>query len=361
MKRLNDKLARGVGPSGPALPAVRRRGLGGAAARPAHASVAVPGVGGHGAGAAQRHAQPRHDHRARRAELARCADGIAAAGVRAVSCPHRLPLRYAPFAPGLAARPLHLVRQHVCSSAALPSCRSRSSSCRAMPTVPRGSAMRPRRWRSSSSAPACIRPRPPAWRSPPIWRPQESRPRVVAFLYVMLLVGMVASALVFGAVLSNFSQLRLIQLIQGAAVVTMLLNMVALWKQEARNPALTSPDVEHPSFRDSWQRIPHRRPLEPRSCRRRLRSGGLQHAGHPARALWRRSAEARCRRHHNAHGVAGIGNVARVCARRPRSEPRRRSLPAWQATERLPASWHSRPSFFRCPWIRRCCSASAPL
>lgn len=82
--------------------------------------------------------------------------------------------------------------------------------------------------------------------------PQASRPRVVAFLYVMLLLGMVASALAFGELLANFSQVRLIQLIQGAAVLTMLLNCAALWKQEARNPSLTSPDRERPQFRQAW-------------------------------------------------------------------------------------------------------------
>ena len=82
--------------------------------------------------------------------------------------------------------------------------------------------------------------------------PESSRPRVVAFLYVMLLLGMVASALAFGSLLANFSQLRLIQLIQGAAVLTILLNCVALWKQEARNPSLTSPERERPQFREAW-------------------------------------------------------------------------------------------------------------
>ncbi|MGD9069577.1 MAG: PucC family protein, partial [Methyloceanibacter sp.] len=61
--------------------------------------------------------------------------------------------------------------------------------------------------------------------------PEEARPRVVAFLYVMLLLGMVAAALTFGWLLGNFSQMRLIQLIQGAAILTMILNCVALWKQ----------------------------------------------------------------------------------------------------------------------------------
>ena len=45
--------------------------------------------------------------------------------------------------------------------------------------------------------------------------PPESRPRVVALLYVMLLLGMVASAVVFGVLLRDFSQIHLIQIIQG--------------------------------------------------------------------------------------------------------------------------------------------------
>ncbi|EWY39535.1 protein pucC [Skermanella stibiiresistens SB22] len=81
----------------------------------------------------------------------------------------------------------------------------------------------------------------------------ETRPRVVALLYVMLLVGMVVSALVFGALLAEFSQLRLIRVIQGAAVATMVLNVIALWKQEPRNPAATAPGLPRPSFSQSWR------------------------------------------------------------------------------------------------------------
>ncbi|MBB4284378.1 BCD family MFS transporter [Roseospira goensis] len=83
--------------------------------------------------------------------------------------------------------------------------------------------------------------------------PNESRPRVVALLYVMLLLGMVISALLFGWLLADFSNERLIRVIQGAAALTMILNSVALWKQEPRNKALTAPDRERPSFRESWQ------------------------------------------------------------------------------------------------------------
>jgi len=83
--------------------------------------------------------------------------------------------------------------------------------------------------------------------------PDAARPRVVALLYVMLLVGMVVSALAFGALLAEFSQVRLIQVIQGAALATMVLNVVALWKQEPRDPARTAPDRPRPSFRESWR------------------------------------------------------------------------------------------------------------
>jgi len=83
--------------------------------------------------------------------------------------------------------------------------------------------------------------------------PEESRPRVVALLYVMLLVGMLISALVLGGLLADFSQMRLIQVIQGAAFLTMVLNIVALWKQEARNPTLTDPAKPRSSFRDAWR------------------------------------------------------------------------------------------------------------
>ena len=80
----------------------------------------------------------------------------------------------------------------------------------------------------------------------------ESRPRVVALLFVMLLVGMLISALIISALLADFSQLRLIRVVQGAAALTVVLNVIALWRQEARDPDLTSPERERPDFRDAW-------------------------------------------------------------------------------------------------------------
>jgi MFS transporter, BCD family, chlorophyll transporter len=85
--------------------------------------------------------------------------------------------------------------------------------------------------------------------------PEKSRPRVVAFLYVMLMLGMMASALAFGALLANFSEMRLIQVVQGAALTEMILNIIALWKQEARDPSRTAASRERPVFRDSWRKF----------------------------------------------------------------------------------------------------------
>lgn len=82
--------------------------------------------------------------------------------------------------------------------------------------------------------------------------PEDSRPRVVALVHVMLLVGMLISALVFSVLLDNFSAQRLIQVVQGAAVLTLILNLIALWKQEARQPTLTNPARTVPSFAKSW-------------------------------------------------------------------------------------------------------------
>jgi BCD family chlorophyll transporter-like MFS transporter len=82
--------------------------------------------------------------------------------------------------------------------------------------------------------------------------PPETHPRVVALMCMMLLLGMVASALVFGGLLANFSEVRLIQVIQGAALTTMVLNIAALWKQEGRNTARTAETVAQPTFLEAW-------------------------------------------------------------------------------------------------------------
>ncbi len=83
----------------------------------------------------------------------------------------------------------------------------------------------------------------------------EARPRVVALMCSMLLLGIAISSVVFGVLLAEFSQLRLIKVIQGAAVVTIVLNLAALWKQEARNPELASRDRVIATFGESWKSL----------------------------------------------------------------------------------------------------------
>jgi len=79
----------------------------------------------------------------------------------------------------------------------------------------------------------------------------QKRPRVIALFYVTLLLGMIAAAVIFSLLLADFSPKRLIQVIQGAAVVTLVLNVVAMWKQEARDPSRTRVDRAVPTFAQS--------------------------------------------------------------------------------------------------------------
>ncbi len=104
--------------------------------------------------------------------------------------------------------------------------------------------------------------------------PPDKRHRVVALLYVMQLVGMFAAAVAFSLLLANFSQIRLIQVIQGAAALTMIMNIVALWKQEARCQERTLLDVAPPPFSETWRSI-----WSDWRCRRLLLALGLGTAG----------------------------------------------------------------------------------
>jgi BCD family chlorophyll transporter-like MFS transporter len=57
---------------------------------------------------------------------------------------------------------------------------------------------------------------------------EERRPRVVSLLYVTFLGGLLAGSLLFAWLLRDFSHIRLIQVVQGAALVTLVLNVIAL-------------------------------------------------------------------------------------------------------------------------------------
>ncbi len=88
--------------------------------------------------------------------------------------------------------------------------------------------------------------------------PEKSRPRVIALLYVMLLLGMIAASGVFALLLRHFDTLRLIQVVQGCAVVTVALNVVALWKQEARRPYEEVATETETHFSDAWESFKQR-------------------------------------------------------------------------------------------------------
>jgi BCD family chlorophyll transporter-like MFS transporter len=105
---------------------------------------------------------------------------------------------------------------------------------------------------------------------------EEARPRVVALMYVMLLLGMVGSGAMFSWLLSDFTDKRLIQVVQGAAMLTVLLNVIALWKQEARDPTRkpakrgAAATEQTPEFRTAWKSF-----IADRRARRFLWAVGL--------------------------------------------------------------------------------------
>ncbi|MCG6941855.1 MAG: BCD family MFS transporter [Thiohalocapsa sp.] len=98
---------------------------------------------------------------------------------------------------------------------------------------------------------------------------EESRPRVVALLFVMLQVSMLLAALAYGVLLTDFNSMspgaangRLIGVLQGVALVTIAFNMVALWKQEAinteraeRSVAEKETHAPQPRFIDTWRQF----------------------------------------------------------------------------------------------------------
>ena len=100
--------------------------------------------------------------------------------------------------------------------------------------------------------------------------PVKDHPKVVGLMYVMLLAGMVFSAVLFGYLLRDFSPGALIEVIQGAAVATLLLNGIAAWKQETiggPRPAAEHVDVD---FAQAWSRF-----AQGDNAKRRLIAVGL--------------------------------------------------------------------------------------
>jgi len=97
----------------------------------------------------------------------------------------------------------------------------------------------------------------------------DTRPRVVALLFVVLQLSMLFSALAFGALLTDFNEMsaaaangRLIGVLQGSALVVIGFNLLALWKQESVNRARAAQikvdraaNKVPPRFRETWARF----------------------------------------------------------------------------------------------------------
>jgi BCD family chlorophyll transporter-like MFS transporter len=84
----------------------------------------------------------------------------------------------------------------------------------------------------------------------------ETRPRVVALLYVMFLAGMGISSVVVGWLLRDYDPLTLVKVVQGCGLATLVLNVIALWKQEQVRP-MTRAEREAPAprFSDAWANL----------------------------------------------------------------------------------------------------------
>lgn len=83
--------------------------------------------------------------------------------------------------------------------------------------------------------------------------PVESQPKVVGLMYFMQLVGMMCSALILGHLLEDFSHGQLIRVVQAVAVVTLALNVAALWKQEPRSRLRKPGAPLEQTFMQAWQ------------------------------------------------------------------------------------------------------------
>jgi BCD family chlorophyll transporter-like MFS transporter len=80
-----------------------------------------------------------------------------------------------------------------------------------------------------------------------------TRPRVVALLYVMFLLGMGVSAVIVGWLLRDYDPITLVRVVQGCGAATLILNLIALWKQEKVRPMTREErEAPRPRFREAW-------------------------------------------------------------------------------------------------------------
>jgi MFS transporter, BCD family, chlorophyll transporter len=66
--------------------------------------------------------------------------------------------------------------------------------------------------------------------------PPKERGKVLSVLWIMLILGTVVSGVVVSRMLVNYSHIMLIQVMQGSAMLFVVLTVIALWEQERLNP-----------------------------------------------------------------------------------------------------------------------------
>jgi BCD family chlorophyll transporter-like MFS transporter len=84
----------------------------------------------------------------------------------------------------------------------------------------------------------------------------DTRPRVVAMLYILYLCGMGISALIVGFLLRGYEPLWLVKVVQGCGALTLILNVIAFWKQERVQP-MSKAEREAPrlAFGTAWKEL----------------------------------------------------------------------------------------------------------
>jgi BCD family chlorophyll transporter-like MFS transporter len=72
-------------------------------------------------------------------------------------------------------------------------------------------------------------------------------------MYAMQLLGLIVGSAVLSYLLFDFSPLRLIQVVQGSAVLVVVLNITSLWKQEARGVKRGAREAD--GFSHQWRQL----------------------------------------------------------------------------------------------------------
>jgi BCD family chlorophyll transporter-like MFS transporter len=81
----------------------------------------------------------------------------------------------------------------------------------------------------------------------------DKRPRVVALLHSAMLVGLIMGSGLLGWLLKDFTPTKLVQVVQGSALLVAVLNLTSLWKQEARQTQRG--EREPDGFSKNWRQI----------------------------------------------------------------------------------------------------------